>query len=190
MVEDLARVPRKARREAATGLERVLHGRELRSGKKRGDGVGTTKKGKGTKWMVVVDGKGVPLGNHLDSASPAEVTLIETTLQTISVPRSGPGAPRKKPERLVYDKAADCDALRWRLKQRSIQLIAPHRRNRIRPPKQDGRSLRRYKRRWIVERTFAWLGNFRRLVVRYDRTLLMYNAFFHVACLLITLRQF
>ena len=52
----------------------------------------------------------------------------------------------------------------------------------------DGRILRRYKRRWIVERTFAWLGNFRRLVVRSDRSLTIYQAFFHIACFLIVLR--
>src|SRR5262249_5177050 len=46
------------------------------------------------------------------------------------------------------------------------ELICPHRRNRTRPAMQDGRSLRRYRHRWIVERTIAWLSNFRRLVVR------------------------
>jgi len=50
---------------------------------KRGDGIGKTKRGKGTKWMVVVDGQGVPLGSHLTSASPAEVKLAETTLDAI-----------------------------------------------------------------------------------------------------------
>jgi transposase len=59
----------------------------------------------------------------------------------------------------------------------------------VKPPMQDGRKLRRYKRRWKVERTFAWLGNFRRLVVRWERNITMYRAFFHVACLLIILRQ-
>jgi transposase len=68
-------------------------------------------------------------------------------------------------------------------------LFCPHRKNRKRAALQDGRKLRRYKRRWKVERTFAWLGNFRRLVVRYERSLKMYDAFFHVACLVITLRQ-
>ncbi len=43
--------------------------------KKRGAAVGKTKRGKGTKRMVVVDGQGIPLGSHIDSASPAEVTL-------------------------------------------------------------------------------------------------------------------
>jgi hypothetical protein len=53
---------------------------------------------------------------------------------------------------------------------------------------QDGRVLRRYRRRWKVERTFAWLQNFRRLVTRYERKASMFLAFVHVACLFITLR--
>jgi transposase len=139
--------------------------------------------------MVVVDGQGIPLANLLDSASPAEVTLLEPTLDTIAVPRHGPGRPRKNPERVIYDKACDSDPLRKRLARRGIELICPHRRNRVTRPRQDGRKLRRYRRRWKVERTFAWLGNFRRLVVRWERKINMYQAFFHVACLLITLRQ-
>jgi transposase len=134
--------------------------------------------------MVVVDGQGVPLGNLLEPASPAEVTLLEPTLETIAVPRDGPGRPRKRPERLIYDKACDSDALRQRLTKRGIDLICPHRKNWVKPPMQDGRKLR-----WKVERTFAWLGNFRRLVVRWERHITIYRAFFHVACLLITLRQ-
>ena len=57
------------------------------------------------------------------------------------------------------------------------------------PATQDGRALRRYQRRWIVERTIGWLGNFRRLVVRYDRSLTIYRAFFHIACLMLALRR-
>jgi len=68
-------------------------------------------------------------------------------------------------------------------------LIAPHRKNRRKSPTQDGRALRRYKRRWTVERTFAWLGNFRRLVVRDDRSLTIYQAFIHIACFMIVLRR-
>jgi transposase len=139
--------------------------------------------------MVVVDGQGVPLACHLDSASPAEVTLLERTLDNIdALPAPGAQQP-PQPQRLVCDKGYDSDGLRQRLAERGIELVCPHRRNRKRPPLQDGRKLRRYKRRWKVERTFAWLGNFRRLVVRYERSLKMYRAFFHVACLLITLRQ-
>jgi len=80
--------------------------------------------------------------------------------------------------------------LRLRLERRGVELICPHRFNRTKPKLQDGRKLRRYRYRWKMERLFAWLGNFRRLVVRWDRDLRSYRAFFHMACMLITLRQF
>ena len=137
--------------------------------------------------MVVVDGQGIPLGNYLESASPSEVTLIAPTLERVGVPRPGRGRPRKNPQRLIYDKAADSDPLRARLAPRGIELICPHRKNRKKPPTQDGRPLRRYKRRWTVERTFSWWGNFRRLVVRWEYHIEMYQAFVNVACLWIVL---
>ena len=139
--------------------------------------------------MVVVDGQGIPLGVQLESASPGEVTLAESTLRKISVPRAGGGRPKTRPLRVVADKAYDSDPLRWRLLQRGIVLICPHRAGRQKPSLNDGRELRRYRKRWKVERTFAWLGNFRRLLVRYDYDLQSYQAFFHVACLAITLRH-
>jgi len=89
---------------------------------------------------------------------------------------------------LIADKAYDCDMLRVRMAERGINLISPHRRNRTRLHVQDGRELRRYKRRWKVERTFAWLQNFRRLVTRYERKASMFLAFLHVACIILTLR--
>jgi transposase len=140
--------------------------------------------------MVVVDGRGIPLGDHLCSASPSEVRLAETTLAAIHVGRRHhAGRPRQKPLRVIADKGYDSDALRRRLRRRGILLIAPHRSHRRHTPPQDGRILRRYKRRWTIERTFAWLGNFRRLVVRYDRSLQIYRAFFHIACFMIVLRR-
>lgn len=140
--------------------------------------------------MVVVDGKGVPLGDYLHSASPAEVRLAEKTLASIRVRRRHrAGRPRQKPERVIGDRGYDSDGLRKQLAQRGIELIVPHRKNRRKPATQDGRALRRYKRRWIVERTIAWLGNFRRLAVRYDRSLTIYRAFFHIACFMIVLRR-
>ena len=129
------------------------------------------------------------MGNLLDSASPAEVTLLEPTLEMVAVPRNGPGRPRKTPERVIDEKACDAEPLRTRLARRGMELMCPHRKNRVKPPRQDGRKRRRDKRRGKVERTFAWLGNFRRLVVRWERHITMYQGFFHIACLLITLRQ-
>jgi transposase len=140
--------------------------------------------------MVVVDGQGVPLGKQLYSASPNEVRLAEETLASIRVTRRHHGGrPRQKPQRVIADRAYDSDPLRERLAARGIELVVPHRWNRSKPRTQDGRALRRYRRRWKVERTLAWLGNFRRLVVRYDRSTTIYEAFFHIACLMITLRR-
>jgi transposase len=190
LVNDLAHILGRVEPQRAIGLERDVHRRQFCGSEKRGAGVGKTKRGKGTKWMVVVDGKGVPLGNHLGSASPAEVKLAEVTLATIRVPnQKWRGRPRQKPQRLIGDKAYDSDPLRKRLRKRGIELISPHKAGRVRPATQDGRALRRYRKRWKIERTNAWLGNFRHLVVRYDRKLSIYQAFFQIACFMIVLRR-
>ena len=139
--------------------------------------------------MVVADGQGIPLGSQLCSASPAEVTLAESTLARISVPRAGRGRPQSRPLRVIADRAYDSDPLRGRLLQRGIVLLCPHRRRR-RPSLNDGRTMRRYTKRWKIERTFAHLGNFRRLPIRHERLLPLYQGFFHLACLILTLRHF
>ena len=108
----------------------------------------------------------------------------------IKVPRNGPGRPKTRPKRLIADRAYDSDPLRKKLKKRQIDLICPHRKNRKKPKLQDGRKLRRYRKRWIVERTFSWIGNYRRLLVRHENLLSVYKAFFHIACIMITLKQF
>ena len=118
------------------------------------------------------------------------MTLAEPTLAAVRVPRRARGRPRVRPERIIADRGYDSDPLRRRLRRRGIELIVPYRRNKRNKPYQDGRKLRRYRRRWKIERTFAWLGNFRRLQVRQDRILSVFEGFFHVACLLITLRCF
>src|ERR1700686_2191035 len=85
LVENLANVSERVKPAPTNEVERIVFGRQFCSREKRGCGVGKTKRGKGTKWMVVVDGRGVPLGNSLHSASPGEVTLAETTLAMIRV---------------------------------------------------------------------------------------------------------
>jgi transposase len=175
-------------RKGPAEMGRGLLGRQLRSGQKRGAAVGKTKRGKGTKWMVLGDGEGVPLGVRLESASPAEVTLADATLNEVRVPRPK-GRPRQKPKRVIADRGYDSDPLRERWKRRGIELIAPYRKNNKERKYEDGRKLRRYKRRWIIERTNAWLGQFRRLLVRHEHLLSTYRAFFYLACLWITLRK-
>ncbi len=90
---------------------------------------------------------------------------------------------------MIADRAYDSDPLRERLKKRGIELIVPYRANNKKRKYEDGRKLRRYKRRWIIERTNAWFGQFRRLLVRHEHMLTTYSAFFHIACMLITLRR-
>lgn len=92
------------------------------------------------------------------------------------------------PERLIGDKAYDSDALDVRLAQeRRIELIAPNRKNRKKS--QDGRPLRRYRRRWKIERLFAWLQNFRRLVTRWEYHAENFLGFVHLGCIVILLRH-
>jgi transposase len=138
--------------------------------KKGAPQIGPTKRGKGTKWMVLVDGAGTPVGAYLDAASPAEVTLLEKPLASQPI--------RGTPEHLIGDRGYDSNAVRRFLKRRRIQPIIPARSNNTQATDQDGRCLRRYRRRWIIERTIGWLGNFRRLTVRYDRLLATYGASF------------
>jgi transposase len=139
--------------------------------------------------MVVADGQGLPLGILTASASPAEVTLIEKTLEQTVVPVTSQDGSEGALQPLIYDRAADSDPLRERLAAKGIDLICPHRRGRKRPKTQDGRKLRRYRRRWKIERTISWLGNFRRLLVRWERYPQIFQAFICVACIIILLRR-
>jgi transposase len=113
--------------------------------------------------------RGLLLGVRLESASPGEATLAEATLAEVRVPRAK-GRPRQKPKRVIADRAYDSDPLRERLKKRGIELIVPYRSNSRHRRYEDGRKLRRYKRRWIIERTNAWIGQFRRLLVRHEHS--------------------
>ena len=94
----------------------------------------------------------------------------------------------QKPRRLIADRPYDSDPLRQHLLNQDILLIAPHRHNRTKPAFNDGRWLRRYRRRWKIERLFAWLHNFRPLVVRYKYHAENYHAFFQLPCALILIR--
>jgi transposase len=156
--------------------------------KKGGFAVGETKRGKGTKWMIRFDSQGLPLGIRLESASPGEATLAEATLAEVRVPRSK-GCPRQKPKRIIADRGYDSDPLRERFRRRGIDLIVPYRKNNRARCYEDGRKPRRYKRRWIVERTNAWLGQIRRLLVRHEHRPSICQAFFYLACFWITLRR-
>ena len=95
-----------------------------------------------------------------------------------------------KPHRVIADRAFDSDALDRSLAEYGVEVIAPHRKNRKPKNKtQDGRKFRRYTRRWKVERFFWWLCNFRRLLIRHERSARSYEAFAHLATIIILIRN-
>ena len=114
--------------------------------------MGPTKRGKGSKthgscgrpWSSSRRRRG-------QCFTSTEVRLVISTLEARFIP--------ELPERLIGDKAYDSDLLDAELAEGAVELIAPNRSNR-KVKTQDGRSLRRYRRRWKVERLFAWLHNF------------------------------
>ena len=137
--------------------------------------------------MAVVDARGLPIGLRVFSAGEHEVRQAQETLFSCW---SG-----YLPERVIADRGFDSDALDASpadlgvdMIHARVGMIVPHRKNR-KLRTRDGRKLRRYRRRWKVERLFAWLGNFRRLLVRHDRKLKNFEAFAHLATIVILVRS-
>ena len=147
---------------------------------KGGFAVGPTKRGKGTKIVAIASGDGLPLAVSVESASPAECRLVEAVLAGCFLD--------ELPERLIGDKAYDSDALDEQMREYGIEMISPNRSNR-KQKTQDGRPLRRYRRRWKIERVFAWMQNYRRLVTRWEYRIENFLGFVQLACLLMLLRH-
>ena len=157
-----------------TGQARLVHGFPgwlVRARQEGGESVGLTRKGKGTKWMLVVDGNGLPLGFHLDSAARAEVRLAQQTLDTIRVARPC-GRPKQRPANLVADRGYDRRAFRLALRRRGIRMCIPPRRRPAKCKAKRGRPVVARQQddrlRDTVERSFAWLGTVRRLLLRWE----------------------
>lgn len=130
----------------------------------------------------MTDGNDTPLSAYTTAANHNEVNTVETLVDERTS--------RKKPRRLLYDKAADADWLRDSLAVRGIELICPHRANRKKPARQDGRALRRYKRRYRIERSISWLHRFRRLITRWEYYPELFEGFVHLGCLFTILKGF
>jgi transposase len=131
--------------------------------------------------MAISDGHGLPLAVHVASASPHETKLVEPTIEQRFLAET--------PERLIGDRAYDSDPLDAQIRERfGVQLIAPHKCTRSNAPTQDGRVLRRYRRRWKIERLFAWLHNFRRVVIRWEYYPENFLGMVQLACAVILLR--
>jgi len=147
-----------------------------------GDGLGYTKAGKGVKIMVLVDARGLPVAVDTMSAAPHESQLVQGLFDFLLT--------AQPPQRIIGDRAYDSDALDEVLAQEGVEMIAPHRSNR-KPQNvtQDGRALRRYQRRWKVERTIGWLQHFRRLCIRWEKSTRLFQGFLHLSCALLLLKE-
>jgi transposase len=144
--------------------------------------VGRSRAGLTTKIMAVADSHGLPLAVAIADGSKHDVVLTEPTLDAAFV--------CELPAKLIGDKAWDSAKHQAALATRGIELIAP-KRGGERPSKrqQDGRPLRRYKRRWKVERLIAWLKQFRRIATRWERSADRFLGLLHLACAKILLRR-
>jgi len=96
------------------------------------------------------------------------------------------GQRRRRPKRLGLDKGYDSEPLRRALRQRRIIPIVPYRKNHVsvprgRPPK-DRQQKRYCRQRWKVERTFAWINNYRRLDRLLERGQKSYRALMRAYC--------
>lgn len=123
--------------------------------------------------MAVADRHGFPIACGIAGGQRHEAPLVVETLDNRFV--------AELPERLIGDRAYDSEKLDAELAVLGVDMIAPNKVNR-RIQSQDLRKLRRYKRRWLVERLFSWLMRSRRLVTRYERKAGNFLAFLHLAC--------
>jgi transposase len=135
------------------------------------------------KLEVVAEGDGLPLGMAVAAANVSEQELLMPAVNDVPV-AIPPGTP------LIADKGHDSDRLRDDLEAKGLVPIIPHRRNRVRASRNDGRRLRRYRRRWLVERTNAWLHCYRGLAVRWSHYLFMYAGLVYVAFIHMALQRF
>ena len=132
--------------------------------------------------MAIADGNGLPIAISLGSGSRHDSTFVDQTLDEVTL--------KYLPPRLIGDKAFDSAKIVARVRdERGLALIAP-RRCTTKSRKQDGRVLRRYKRRWLVERLFAWLKRYRRIGTRFERRSENYLGFLHLACIVIITTRF
>lgn len=135
------------------------------------------------KLEVVVDKSGLPLGLAAAAASVSEQDLLMAALD--DVPLAVPdGTP------VVADKGHDSDPLRDDLEGEGFVPVIPHRRNRVKPSRNDGRRLRRYRHRWRVERTNAWIHCYRGLAVRWAYYPFMYIGLVYLSFIHLALQRF
>jgi len=135
------------------------------------------------KLEIVADASGLPLGAAAAAANVTEYDLAMPALADIPVPIPEGTA-------VIADRGHDSDDLRDAIEANGQTPVIPHRRSRVRPSRNDGRRLRRYRHRWIVERTNAWLHSYRGLAVRWAHRAFMYVGLVYTAFIAIAIKRF
>jgi IS5 family transposase len=135
------------------------------------------------KLEVVTDASGLPLGMATAAADVSEQELLTPALDNVPV-EVPPGTP------IIMDKGYDSDPLRDELKDAGYEPIIPHRRNRVKPSRNDGRRFRRYQHRWRIERTNAWLHCYRGVAVRWSYYSFMYEGLVYISFIHMALQRF
>ena len=135
----------------------------------------------GSKQHLLVEQSGLPLAWSLTGGNRNDVTQLIPLLEQVPAVAGLPGRPRRRPERLLADRGYDHDKYRKLVRELGITPVIARRKT------ANGSGLGRY--RWVVERTFAWLHNFKRLLVRYDRRADMHEAFLALGCCLVCFRR-
>ncbi|HEX2243812.1 MAG TPA: transposase [Gammaproteobacteria bacterium] len=145
-----------------------------------GGGVAHGGKGKGVLIHSLTDGGGMPLANCTTPANGDERAQVLLLLDALKVHTGKRGWPHKRLGVLVADKGYDAKALRQKLRQRGIRAQLPKRV--WKSKKHRGRPIKKGVSRFQAELTFAWFQKkYRRLVVRWERTVACFEAFLAVA---------
>jgi transposase len=152
------------------------------SAKWSGEQIGPTKHGKGVRIVAIVDRHGLQLAVNTRAANHHKVTLVQLSFKFYIVVA--------KPDNLIGNRAFDSDKLDDQLREEGIEMIAPHRKNRVKARTQDSRRLRRYERRWVAERFFAWIRWQRRFLVRWEYYAENFLGIVQFASIAILLKQF
>ncbi len=135
----------------------------------------------GSKHHLLVDATGIPLAWTLTGGNRHDSTQLIPLVDRVPPVRGRVGRPRRRPTRLSADRGYDYDSHRRQLRQRGITPEIARRKT------EHGSGLGRY--RWVVERTFAWLHNFKRLLVRYERRADIHHALLALGCCLVCFRR-
>jgi putative transposase len=125
----------------------------------------------------------MPLGVAVEGANRHEMQLVDATLEAIEIKRPAPTA--TQPQHLGLDKGDDYEAVRETLEAWGYTAHIRRRGEEV----QAKREIPGYRaRRWVVERTHAWMNRFRRWLIRWEKKVEHYLALVHFACAWITFR--